>query len=268
MSSAHLDVRADAAPGLPWVVVCNTVGVPHTVFDRLAATLAGRFSVLRWSTGLTERDAPHGRPLDLTVDAHAEEAARLLRKHGVTEFVGVSWCSGTEILHRLSRGGDAAVRGFCCVNGAFDLGPDGPSSGWEGTVEPLFQVIRSRPESVEGVSALLRTAADTAAEGGDPALRFPYSTPERLIGYAGQCLEMKRSRTAMGFVRSLAPGLYLSGSADGVQPPAVTEAAARLSGSPFELVEGGGHAMMAGSQAVCDRIRAYCETVPPGPGAS
>jgi hypothetical protein len=124
-------------------------------------------------------------------------------------------------------------------------------------------LVSTRPETLAGLSALLKAAADAAAEGGgdDPALLFPYSTPERVVGYAAQCLEMKRSRTPAGFVRSEKVGLYLSGSADAVQPPAISRQAARLSASEYELIGGGGHAMMANLQQVCDRVRIYCEAV-------
>lgn len=266
MEPAHLDVRAEYAADRPWVVVCNTVGVPHAVFDRLLDTLADSFSVLCWSTALTEGGAPHGRPLAPTAEELVAEATRTLRRSAVREFVGISWCSGTEILHRLSRSGDFRVTGHCCVNGAFNLGPDGPSSDWERGVEPLFRRILARPEILPGVSTLLKASAETATEGGHPALEFPYSTPERVLGYAAQCLEMKRSRTFEGFVDSDHRGLYLSGSQDGVQPSAVSRTAAARSGATFEAVEGGRHAMMADFPRVCERLRQYCEAVSPRPG--
>lgn len=258
MASALLSMRVEFSAGRPWVVLCNTVGVPHTIFDRLLRTLAGSFSVLCWATSLTEKDAPHGRPLELTVAEQALEVTQTLRRLAVQEFIGVSWCSGTEILHRLSRYSAFRVLGHCCINGAFNLGPGGPSSDWENTVEPIFRLVCTQASVLPGVSALLQAAAAAPAESGDPALAFPFSTPERVIGYASQCLEMKRSRTFEGFVDSLSAGLYLSGSADAVQPPAVSRKAARLSASSFELVEGGGHAMMADTQRVCDRVREYC----------
>jgi hypothetical protein len=254
-------MRVEFSARQPWVILCNTVGVPHTIFDRLLGTLAGSFSVLCWSTSLTEKDAPHGRPLNLTVEEQTMEVTQILQRLAVDEFIGISWCSGTEILHRLSRHGAFRVLGHCCINGAFNLGPDGPSSDWESTVEPIFQLLCTRPDTVHGVSTLLQSAAATATEGGDPALGFPYSTPERVVGYASQCLEMKRSRTFEGFVDSLSVGLYLSGSDDAVQSPAIARKAAHMSASSFELVEGGGHAMMADTQRVCDRVRRYCEAV-------
>ncbi|WP_329521942.1 hypothetical protein [Spirillospora sp. NBC_01491] len=266
MDSAFLTMRVAAPEHRPWVVVCNTVGVPDTVFDRLVATLADSHSVLTWSTSLTENDEPHGRPVGLATGDLVTAVTEFLHGLGVVEFTGVSWCSGTEILHRLSRSGEFRVVGHCCINGAFNLGPDGPSSDWENTVEPLFRLIGARPDALPGVSALLNSAADAATEGGDPALGFPYSTPERISGYAAQCLEMKRSRTLAGFVDSQRTGLYLSGSEDAVQAPAIARRAAELSASSFELVEGGHHAMMADTQRVCDRVREYCEAVAPERG--
>ncbi|MFD0685876.1 alpha/beta fold hydrolase [Actinomadura fibrosa] len=262
MDRTSLSVRVESAgPERPWIVICNAVGVPHAVFDRLVGTLAGAFSVVCWQTSLTEGDEPHGTPRFLTVDEQTAEVAGILHRLRITEFTGVSWCSGTEILYRLSRDEAFRVHGHCCVNGAFNLGADGPSSDWENTVEPLFHVLSTRPETVQGVSAMLNSAATAATEGGDPALQFPYSTPERLVGYAAQCLAMKRGRTLHGFVESEHTGLYLAGSKDAVQAPAISERAAELSGAGFERVEGGDHAMMAGMQRVCDRVRRYCELV-------
>lgn len=261
MPDTRLSTRVESAAGGPWVVLCNAVGVPHAIFDRLVATLAGEFRVLCWATPLTERDEPHGRPVRLAVDEQLAEVTGVLRGLGIREFTGVSWCSGTEVLYRLSRGGEFGVRGHCCVNGAFNLGPDGPSSPWEAAVEPIFRLICTRDDVLAGAAALLQSAAAAATEGGDPALAFPYSTPERLTGYAAQCLAMRHGRTARGFVESADVGLYLSGSADAVQPPAVSLRAAELAGSRFELIEGGGHAMMADAQPVCDRLREYCEAV-------
>lgn len=254
-------MRVSPAARGPWVVICNTVGVPHTVFDRLLATLAGAFPALCWSTMLTEDDAPHGRPLTVTVEQQTAQVARGLRRLGVEEFIGVSWCSGTEILHRLSRDDSFRVLGHCCINGAFNLGPAGPCSEWENTVEPVFTMLSARPEVLPGVSGLLQAAAAAATEGGNPALAFPYSTPERVVGYAAQCLEMKRARTLEAVIRSGRPGLYLSGSMDKVQAPAISRRAAELAAGTFELVDGGSHAMMADSQRVCDRVRRYCEAI-------
>ncbi|XVQ09764.1 alpha/beta fold hydrolase [Spirillospora sp. CA-255316] len=266
MDDTSLSVRVEASSGdRPWIVLCNAVGVPHAIFDRLVDTLADAFSVVCWQTSLTEGDEPHGSPRFLTVDEQAAEATRILHRLGVTGFTGVSWCSGTEILYRLSRHPAFHVHGHCCLNGAFNLGADGPSSDWENTVEPLFHVLSTRPETVQGVSAMLKSAATAATEGGDPALEFPYSTPERLVGYAAQCLAMKQGRTLKGFVESEFTGLYLAGSDDAVQAPAISRRAADLSGSAFELVPGGGHAMMADVQEVCDRVRRYCELVSPRP---
>ncbi|MGP4025925.1 hypothetical protein [Actinomadura sp. 3N407] len=266
MDSTTLSVRVESsAEDRPWVVLCNTVGVPHAIFDRLVDTLASAFSVMCWQTPLTEGDKPHGNPRLLTVEEQTAEVTRVLHRLGVTSLTGVSWCSGTEILHRLSLDGAFHLHGHCCLNGAFNLGEDGPSSDWENTVEPLFEVLSTRPETVQGVSAMLKSAAIAATEGGDPALEFPYSTPERLVGYASQCLAMKRGRTLKGFVESESTGLYLAGSQDAVQAPAISRRAADLSGSAFELFEGGAHAMMADMQKVCDRVRHYCELVSPWP---
>jgi len=261
LDSEFLSIRVESSANRPWAVLCNAVGVPHTIFDRLLETLAGSFSVLCWSTSLTEDDAPHGRPLHLTVEEQTAEVTRVLQRMSVAEFTGVSWCSGTEILHRLSCDGAFDVLGHCCINGAFNLGPDGPASEWESSVEPIFKLLSTRPETLPGVSSLLQAAASTATEGGDPALGFPYSTPERLVGYAAQCLAMKQSRTLEGFVKSRSAGLYLAGSEDAVQPPAIGRHAAHLSASSFEQIDRGGHAMMADIQAVCDRVRHYCEAV-------
>lgn len=269
MDGTSLSVRVESsAPDRPWVVLCNAVGVPYAVFDRLVDTLADAFSVVCWQTSLTEGDEPHGGPRHLGVDEQTAEVTQVLRGLGVTGFTGVSWCSGTEVLYRLSRDSAFQVYGHCCLNGAFNLGVDGPSSDWENTVEPLFHILSTRPETVRGVSAMLESAAAAATEGGDPALGFPYSTPERLVGYAAQCLAMKRGRTLKGFVESESTGLFLAGSEDAVQAAAISRRAADLSGAAFELVDGGGHAMMADDQSVCDRVRRYCEVVcpPPRPG--
>ncbi|MEV6976576.1 hypothetical protein [Kitasatospora sp. NPDC093806] len=253
-----MSFRVEASAGRPWVVLCNTVGVPHAVFDRLLAELAGSFSVVCWSTSLTERDEPAGKPVELTVEEQTAEVTERLKSFGVREFVGVSWCSGTEILYRLSQHEAFRVLGHCCLNPAFNLGPEGPCSEWERSIEPIFQVLCDRPEVLPGVSALLGAAAASATRGGDPSLAFPYSTPERVLGYAAQCLGMKRGRTFEGFVRSVGPGLYLAGSADEVQPFAVSRTAAQRSGAGFELIDGGHHAMVADLPEVSARVREYC----------
>lgn len=268
MDGTSLSVRVESsARDRPWVVLCNAVGVPYAIFDRLVDTLSDAFSVVCWQTSLTEGDEPHGSPRHLGVDEQTAEVTRILQSLGVAGFTGVSWCSGTEILYRLSRDRAFHVHGHCCLNGAFNLGGDGPDSDWENTVEPLFHILSTRPETVRGVSAMLESAAAAATEGGDPALGFPYSTPERLVGYAAQCLAMKQGRTLKGFVESECNGLYLAGSEDAVQAAAISRRVAELSGSAFELVEGGGHAMMADDQPVCDRVRRYCELVSLRPGA-
>jgi hypothetical protein len=76
----------------------------------------------------------------------------------------------------------------------------------------------------------------------------------------------RNNRHPQGFIDSLSTGLYLSGAADAVQPPAVSRKAAQLSASSFELIDGGGHAMMADAQEACDRVRQYCEAVLLRPG--
>jgi 3-oxoadipate enol-lactonase len=233
--SVDVHHRLDGPEDAPVLVLSNSLGTTHRMWDDNIEPLTERFRVVRYDTrGHGDSPAPPG---PYSIDDVAGDVLALLDRLGIerVSFAGVS-LGGMTGLWLAANAGDRIERLAACCTAAYlppvDMWEDraatvkseGMGAIVEATLERWFSPAfhESDPDTIE------RFRAD-----------FLAIPPE---GYAGCCMAIAGNdlRDRLGAIE--APTLVIAGEDDPATPPEkAEEIAAGVSGSRLEVLPGARH---------------------------
>jgi 3-oxoadipate enol-lactonase len=236
-SGRRLWTRVDGGEGRPWIVLANSLGSDHSMWDPQIEMLTRRYRVLRFDTrGHGKSDTPPG---DWTLADLEADTLALMDAHGIdkADYMGLS-LGGMVGLGLALRAPQRFGR-MVMADGRADA-PEAFLANWDNrigkvraeglqgivdmTLETWFTPdwIEANPETVKSVRAMVL--------GNDPE------------GYILCCGALK----GLDYLRRLGeiavPILYVVGEADkGAAPEVMREMANATPGSWFEVVAGAAH---------------------------
>jgi 3-oxoadipate enol-lactonase len=227
--------RLDGPEDAPVVVLSNSLGTTHRMWDEQLPALAERFRVLRYDTrGHGDSAAPPG---PYSIEGLAGDALALLDELGIER---VSWCGvslgGMTGLWLAANAPERIERLVPCCTAAYLP----PADAW---------TDRAATVRAEGMAAVADAVLerwftpDLADREPDTVERFRtelLQTPPE--GYAG-CCEAIAGHDVRGLLASIsAPTLVIAGEEDPATPPALgEEIAGGVPGARFEVVPHGRH---------------------------
>ena len=106
-AGARLYWRADGDPALPPLVLGNSLGTDHCLWDPVMPRLADFFRVIRMDMrGHGASDAPDG---EYTVELLAKDVLAVADAAGIERFAGILRDAGIPVTVRYSRGVEIAA---------------------------------------------------------------------------------------------------------------------------------------------------------------
>lgn len=217
-SGARLWWRADGHPGAPALVLGNSLGTDHALWDPVVARLADRFRVIRMDTrGHGASDAPVG---DYTIDQLGRDVLAVADAAGATRFAyaGVS-LGGMVGMWLGAHAADRVTHLVLCNTGA-RLAP----TGW------ADRIARVQKDGMAGIVDMVMARFFTE---GFVARRTPFfdtvrETFLRLdpVGYVGCCAAIRDMDQRPALARITAPTLVVVGDHDQATPRELGEAVA------------------------------------------
>lgn len=230
-----IDAAADMPTDAPTVVLSNSLGATHRMWDKQVAELSRRFRVVRYDTrGHGHSPAPSG---PYSIDDLTDDVVTLLDDLGLdrVHFVGLSLggMTGMRFAIREPRRIDRLV--VLCTSAHLQ-----PESAW------LQRAVTVREQGCRAVAAAVverwytepwRTANPAAVAAAEAMVA---DTPAE--GYAS-CCEAIATMNQLDQLTDLAtPTLAIAGADDPATPPAQLELiAARVQDGQFLVVENAAH---------------------------
>ncbi len=226
--------------GAPVVVFANSLGTNLQIWESQAASLSGRFRVLRYDMrghGLTDCPPVPVNGAGYTIDDLADDAAALLDRLAIdrVHFCGLS--IGGMVGQRLAAKAPKRVDSLILCATANRIGPPGM---WDERIETVRG--EGMPGIAEGVLArwftgdFLARRADEARGYANMLVRTPAE------GYIGCCLairdaDLRRDGSAIG-----CPTLAICGERDPMTTPGMMrDLAGRIDGARFETIPAAAH---------------------------
>jgi 3-oxoadipate enol-lactonase/4-carboxymuconolactone decarboxylase len=204
--------RADGHPDRPAVLLLNSLGCDHAMWDGVVRALSGRFWLLRMDTrGHGASDSPPG---DYTIGDLAQDALAVLDAAGANKaaVAGVSMGGMTAMHMAIAMPGRLTAIAIC--NSAAEV----PAQPWleraaairGGGMAAMTDAILARwfPQAVLDANPVYLDTVRTTFEALDPQ------------GYAGCCVAIAGLAVKDGLPSITTPTLVVAGSLDKATPPA------------------------------------------------
>lgn len=206
------DVHAVVSGSGPAVVLSNSLGSTHRMWDAQIADLEKRFTVVRYDTrGHGASPVPDG---PYTIDDLADDVIALLDRLGIdrAHIVGLS-LGGMTAMRLAARNPERVARMVLLCTGAALP----PAHAW---------TDRAATVRVEGSQAVAAAVVDRWFSPGYPGDRAPWeamvaATPAE--GYAGCCEAIAQLDLRQQLSTISAPTLAIAGADDPATPPAKLE---------------------------------------------
>ena len=225
--------RADGHPGHPTLLLLNSLGTDHAMWDGVVRALSPRFRLLRMDTrGHGASDAPAG---DYTIADLAQDALAVLDAAGLQRaaVAGVSMGGMTAMHMALTTPERLTAIAICNSTAAVDPKPwtDRAVAIRAHGMAPMTDAIMQRwfpPAVIAANPAWLSTARST----------FEAQDPN---GYAGCCMAIAHMDIKGGLPGIATPTLVVAGSLDWATPPEVGTGpiAAAIPGARLETLSTG-----------------------------
>ena len=212
-SGTRLYWRTDGHPTQPALLLLNSLGTDHAMWDGVVRTLSGRFRVLRMDTrGHGASDAPPG---DYSIAQLAADALAVLDAAGVKRaaVAGVSMGGMTAMQLAITAPERLTAIAICNSTASPPVQPwhDRAAAIRSGGMAAMTDAIMSRwfpPAILAANPAYLGTARAT----------FESLDPQ---GYAGCCMAIAGMAVKDGLPGIRTPTLVVAGSLDEAAPPAI-----------------------------------------------
>ncbi len=250
-----LHARSDGPQEAPAVLLLNSLGTDLRIWDALASglTAAGR-RVIRFDKpghGLSE-----SRPRPCAMQGLAQDAFAVLDGFGIEKAHVVGLSIGGQIALAMAAARPERLASLVLSNSAPKIGSP---EMWRARIAAIE--AGGLESLADGVMERWFSPAYRAAEPGLLAAwrsMFLRCGPE---GYLGCCEALAASDLTAAAAALRLPVHVIGGSEDGATPPdLVREAAARIPGAGFTLIEGAGHLpCVENPEAVSRLLRAFWE---------
>lgn len=234
IGTARLAVRIDGDDGLPWLILSNSLGTDHTMWDAQMPALTPHRRVLRYDTrGHGGSDTPPG---PYSLDALAGDVVALMDRFGIdrADVMGLSMGGMTAVGLALNHPGRVRRAVCACARTGF---PPAALPAWDERVAAVR--AGGMAAIIEGTLARWFTpSAPPAAL--DHARRMMAATdPE---GYAACVAAIKGVAYTTRLPDMTVPMHYIAGEHDGAAPPAaMAEMAAATPGAALTVLAGAAH---------------------------
>ncbi len=203
--------RADGHPGHPPLLLLNSLGCDHAMWDGVVRALSGRFRLLRMDTrGHGASDSPRG---DYTIADLAQDALAVLAAAGLQRaaVAGVSMGGMTAMQMAITAPERLVAIAICNSTAEVDPKPwtDRAVAIRAHGMAAMTDAIMQRwfpPAVIAADPAWLGTARST----------FEAQDPD---GYAGCCIAIARMDVKGGLPAIATPTLVVAGSLDRATPP-------------------------------------------------
>ena len=204
--------RADGHTTRPALLLLNSLGCDHAMWDGVVRVLSGRFRLLRMDTrGHGASDAPSG---DYTIADLAEDAVAVLDAAGVQRaaVAGVSMGGMTAMQMAITVPGRLTAIAICNSTAQVDPTP------WT----ERAAAIRANGMAAMTDAVMQRWFPEAVMEANPPWLGTARATFEALDpqGYAGCCMAIAGLSVQDGLSGTATPTLVVAGSLDRATPPA------------------------------------------------
>ena len=204
--------RADGHPDRPALLLLNSLGTDHALWDGVVRALSGRFLLLRMDTrGHGASDSPPG---DYTITALAEDALAVLDAAGVAKAAVAGVSMGGMTAMQLAVMAPQRLTAIAVCNSSADVPPqlwlDRAAAVRAGGMAPLLDGILARwfPAPVRAANPPYLSTARTLMAAQDPQ------------GYAACCTAIATMRLKQALPGVTVPTLVVVGSLDEATPPA------------------------------------------------
>lgn len=227
--------ETSGGPGLPALVLANSLGTDLRVWDALLPHLAGRFRLVRYDKrghGLTE-----ATPGPYTIAQLARDMAGLLDQLEIRQAIVCGLSIGGMIAQGLHAARPELVRGLVLMDTAHRIGT---AQTWQQRIDA---VERGGIASI-GDAVLERwfTAGFRSGRPEDLAGWRSMLTRTPVAGYLGCCAAIRDADLESAARGIAVPTLCMAGESDGSTPPALVRELARMvPGARFVELAGAGH---------------------------
>ena len=204
--------RADGHPDRPALLLLNSLGCDHAMWDGVVRALAGRFRLLRMDTrGHGASDAPPG---DYSIADLAQDALAVLDAAGVTRAAVAGVSMGGMTAMQLAIDAPTRLMAIAVCNSSADIAPQ----PW---LERAAAIRTAGMASMTG-AIMARWFPPAVIAANPPWLDTCRTTFESLDpqGYAGCCAAIAGLAVKHNLANITTPTLVVAGSLDQATPPA------------------------------------------------
>ncbi len=204
--------RADGHPNRPALLLLNSLGTDHALWDGVVRALSGRFRLLRMDTrGHGASDSPPG---DTTIAALAEDAFAVMDAAGAATAAVAGVSMGGMTAMQMAVTAPQRLTAIAICNSAADVPPpmwlDRAAAVRAGGLAPLMDGILARwfPAAVRAANPPYLSTARATMLAQDPQ------------GYAACCMAIATLAVKDALPGIRLPTLVVVGSLDEATPPA------------------------------------------------
>ena len=204
--------RADGHPNRPALLLLNSLGCDHAMWDGVVRALSGRFRLLRMDTrGHGASDVPTG---DYSISDLAQDALAVLDAAGVTRAAVAGVSMGGMTAMQLAIDAPDRLLAIAVCNSSADIAPQ----PWQDRAV----AIRAGGMAAMTDAIMTRWFPPAVITANPPWLDTCRATFESLDpqGYAGCCMAIARLAVKGGLADIATPTLVVAGSLDQATPPA------------------------------------------------
>ena len=204
--------RADGHPDKPALLLLNSVGCDHAMWDGVVRALSGRFRLLRMDTrGHGASDAPPG---DYSIGMLADDAFAVLDAAGAGQAAVAGVSMGGMTAMQMAIAAPARLTAIAICNSSADIPPqfwlDRAATVRSNGLPAMTDGIMARwfPQSVRAANPPYLATARATFEAMDPQ------------GYAGCCMAIAGLAVKEGLPGIRLPTLVVTGTLDEATPAA------------------------------------------------
>lgn len=230
----HVHATAPDTAGAPWIVFGNSLVTDLTIWEAQAASLAGRYGILRYD------QAGHGRSgvpiVDIDFDDLGADLLAVMDAAGVERafYVGLSMGVPTGLsAHKLAPDRFMAL---AFSDGQAKTAPGG-AAGW---AERIGMAHAKGMDAFAAATAGRWLTEATGAEARTRLTQMIAATP--FEGFKACATALKDYDYALELARITCPTLLIAGAQDGAMPKSMaTNLQPAIAGAQMHVIEGAGH---------------------------
>ncbi|WP_212002996.1 alpha/beta fold hydrolase [Chitinophaga sp. HK235] len=253
----------------PVMVILNAYGQSLAFWDWAVESLYEHYRIIIWPMRGTSSQKG-GVAQVFPVQSHVNDIKQILDKEGVKECYIVAWCTGPKIALRFQEQHPAYVKSMVFLSGCFKGLPqfDMYHTNYERDMQAICSRVDTHPhiagiviealknvlvkenktiafaelKDEDGKRDLVDDILSLVSEDIKPMVVEPFLMPSSVLNYARQLLLLWNEDVTSQLEKLNIPVLMITGTADNIASPEISQAAAKLSdNATCAVIEGGSH---------------------------